>query len=630
LYNPSHAACKKLLALIEAKEVHLSSLFLSSDEIGKELAITVSFNTNTKSSISVNLLNIYLAKYDINGTYIGKEELTNQLTMCPIFTVSDSKRFREVGTNIDMSCNVNLSSMVNSTSPYLYEAFIYINGEYLPIPIKILNYKDATGIEVNTDSITTNDVYVKRFAIVDFQSGVPSDTTKDSIYRWPILISFNVKLKAKEKIYMPSISIQYDEIYSKSSVCNPLVTQSQFISSYSMDISSFKRIAAIFMIVLHIVVALLFTLRIYLWLRSNAHKELSKSSGRFVSRVIYLLLDSWSIIFFWYLYAITFYWFIFFKLENRVYVLLPEKIYSLALKHMDTIFGLILVAKLITVVIKIAYNSSIGIFFLDYDLKNDDGEVDSTQISAWRTFFLANEFIENTNERHISIELTIFIFLFFYNGMGWEYMSSEQPFLEKIESNCPENPYLKYFILCSLFIAIGMIQWVLKLIMSIWIPISLQNFVDLCSIANTSVLVLDEETHGYYINGESPYGKADVSARTLYSYLEKGVVTGKDELVTYEFYMDYNIRKKIDELYAKQEYLNGGKKEGRYQSLEESKLELSSLLFTSIKVGQSKPKTTLDRLIGLQYPKVEGNAFFNGTMLNRSKDFIAEGDTDWA
>jgi len=45
-----------------------------------------------------------------------------------------------------------------------------------------------------------------------------------------------------------------------------------------------------------------------------------------------------------------------------------------------------------------------------------------------------------------------------------------------------------------------------------WNPYKIQDFVDLCCVANISILVFDESLHGYYIHGESPSGHAEGSA----------------------------------------------------------------------------------------------------------------------
>ena len=41
------------------------------------------------------------------------------------------------------------------------------------------------------------------------------------------------------------------------------------------------------------------------------------------------------------------------------------------------------------------------------------------------------------------------------------------------------------------------------------------NFIDLCSVANISVFILDQYTHGYYIHGRSPHGLTDVNMKEV-------------------------------------------------------------------------------------------------------------------
>jgi hypothetical protein len=47
-----------------------------------------------------------------------------------------------------------------------------------------------------------------------------------------------------------------------------------------------------------------------------------------------------------------------------------------------------------------------------------------------------------------------------------------------------------------------------------------EEFQDLCSMANCSLLIFDESFHGYYIHGRSPYGQAEISAEKLKLALE--------------------------------------------------------------------------------------------------------------
>lgn len=57
-------------------------------------------------------------------------------------------------------------------------------------------------------------------------------------------------------------------------------------------------------------------------------------------------------------------------------------------------------------------------------------------------------------------------------------------------------------------------------IFDIWFPIQVEDFVDLCSIANISIMILDDALHGYYIHGENPIGVAEGSSEHLAQCLQ--------------------------------------------------------------------------------------------------------------
>lgn len=52
-------------------------------------------------------------------------------------------------------------------------------------------------------------------------------------------------------------------------------------------------------------------------------------------------------------------------------------------------------------------------------------------------------------------------------------------------------------------------------LLNIWVPYPYEDFVDLCSIANISIFMLDDNLHGYYIHGENPFGFSEGSIQHL-------------------------------------------------------------------------------------------------------------------
>ncbi len=51
--------------------------------------------------------------------------------------------------------------------------------------------------------------------------------------------------------------------------------------------------------------------------------------------------------------------------------------------------------------------------------------------------------------------------------------------------------------------------------MSGWSSLKFQDFMDLCSVANISLLLMDENFHGYYIHGQAPSGNSDLPLSDL-------------------------------------------------------------------------------------------------------------------
>jgi meckelin len=43
----------------------------------------------------------------------------------------------------------------------------------------------------------------------------------------------------------------------------------------------------------------------------------------------------------------------------------------------------------------------------------------------------------------------------------------------------------------------------------IWYPTKPEEFIDLCTISNISIFILDDSIHGYYIHGKIPGGIAE-------------------------------------------------------------------------------------------------------------------------
>jgi meckelin len=172
------------------------------------------------------------------------------------------------------------------------------------------------------------------------------------------------------------------------------------------------------------------------------------------------------------------------------------------------------IASLLAILLQIRYQSNVDIFFLDWEqqIEYKDEEDLNRGISIWRTLFVANEFNELNVLRKISLEWTLMILAFFLTGLSWVNAAAETPSLTTSTNNIASNYVLRYFISSFVFFVIGLAQILLQKFLTIWYATHMQDFIDLCSVANISIFVLDQHLHGFYLHGKNPSATAEGNA----------------------------------------------------------------------------------------------------------------------
>ena len=141
-------------------------------------------------------------------------------------------------------------------------------------------------------------------------------------------------------------------------------------------------------------------------------------------------------------------------------------------------------------------------------------------VNPWRRLFIVNEFNELMTSRTINSELLLLIFLVIAEGFGFKYYSLMEADLTRYETKSPENYALNFVIIVTIVYAIGCSTYFAGMLVTPFYPHDYVEFVDLCSIANISVIMFNEDLNGHYIHGKSPSGAADVSSERLRLNLE--------------------------------------------------------------------------------------------------------------
>lgn len=239
----------------------------------------------------------------------------------------------------------------------------------------------------------------------DTKSGVEGnnayiDGKISTVIRYPKSITLRINLDPnnEEMIYPPLLIIDYRERTQTIIEGYPLATPS-FTSEYAMDTTKFWNVAKVIFIIINALFVILLIIQVIVWCRtpSLSNDDSAKCKYAIVNFFI-TAIDLYSYIFFWLLVIFAGYWFIFFKMEERVYLLLPALESTSDYLPFNILFAVVIVCKLLTIIYKIAFEQcSFDIFLIDWERPKleyeSKGDI-KKGVNAWRTLFLVNEFNE--------------------------------------------------------------------------------------------------------------------------------------------------------------------------------------------------------------------------------------------
>lgn len=410
------------------------------DILKRNAEMTVSFDTNNGDKIGV--LDFKMAKYHMDGTFMGYEPLTDQLILCP-HSSQETERYREFGTNVQIDCTLNVELYTTLEDTYFYEIFLIdSNGLAKDVPVLIRNIRDENSNEVNSGSDESSWQLVRRFFIYDNISGrVGTDAYANkvttTVLRYLVFAKLVVALQTDtdEAIYVPYFELEY-----KSRLTSYISTQDKtasvsFESEYSMNIGNFLQVAMGVLILAHVITLFVCIVRTYVWTKNNP-PAISRETYIFwlCGKSLMIFLATWTFIIFWYMFLLCAYWFIFFKMQYHVFVLLPPARDPQSYVPFASIVGLLVFLHLITVFDLIRTQSKTDFFFIDWETPNrvlrpgtdqlkaiaEDARGEPQKqdyykfsVSAWRSIFVANELNELQVQRYVSVEFTLLFAVFF-------------------------------------------------------------------------------------------------------------------------------------------------------------------------------------------------------------------------
>lgn len=486
-------------------------------------------------------------KYTMNGTFVGSEDVQTLFSYCKRLAPntdkgggsSSSTQWMIFGSTEYLRSSCDLNTLLSSGEEQLFlELYLLDTATSLltPIPVRVTNaVRDGgrpNGFVSSGTLCSSNDLHSRRFFLVDKVSGLTADsfiTTPYSpaVMRYASYITLDVRIREDDptRIYTPVLTVEYSEAKWLDLDGKQAQDDLRFDARYSMDTSEYKVYyrdfwnAGIAFWCVHA----LWSLKVWRDRNSRADRQIEVVNFEFLMTFSAICMRSWTVIWFPWVLLLSFYWFLFFKLQSVVSVLLPPSDSSF---YDDFIFSvnLLFVFQLIQVLYTMYRQADADVFFVDWEpmAKRSRSQGGNGSVSCWRTILVANEWSEMLTVRRTNIAFSLLFIGFFLLGLDLEYNATQQPDLSDLDPG-PLNVILRFANVCWWWFVMSAAQiWWKFFIYERYISEPPEQvFVDLCTLAKISIFVLDEEFHGYYLHCRSPHEYADGSMSELVSMLHK-------------------------------------------------------------------------------------------------------------
>jgi meckelin len=501
-------------------------------------------------------LQFIVATYTLNGTFLGYSDAETLFSYCPMSSpwthtgggTSSSTLWMIFGSSQFLSFKCDPSLLVKQPQLF-YELFLKdsVTSQIMPLSVRVVNLIDSSGKKPNPrypsqGLCKSNEVHVRRFYLFDISTGI-TETSPDSpvAVRFADYIRLEIEITESnpEAIYTPVLTLQYTEsAVDSTTTTSPTQASPSTVTSaptiafevvYSMNTDSFFTTLNGFFIVGIVVAIVIFIVKYFNWRTRNLRTVVGSSATPTNGITLTLLIElvslachSWVLVFFPFTVFVSWYWFVFFKLQDTVAVMLPpmHNIYSSVSVYNGFVMMLHLLffCQLYHILHMVYRQANVDLFFIDWEPARKENK----SVSVWRTILVANEWNEMQAIRRTDLSLTLFVLGFFLLGLKLENNATQQPELSNLQEG-QLNVLLRFANTCWFWfvMTVGQLLWKYLIYERYITEPKEQIFIDMCTIAKVSVIVLDEPYHGYYLHCRSPHQYADGNMAELVSMLHK-------------------------------------------------------------------------------------------------------------
>uniref|UniRef100_A0A914I2N3 Meckelin n=1 Tax=Globodera rostochiensis TaxID=31243 RepID=A0A914I2N3_GLORO len=407
----------------------------------------------------------------------------------------------------------------------------------------------------------------KRFYVVDRQSAADQSlkNASNQLVRSPDRITLHIHLQPNQegRIFVPYLQISHVQIQqhqgqnnssssSSSTFSRPdtFLVEFEFRISYHADSYPYDKTVEVVMATTCSIAAVWAAIRAYSWGRRSADG---------IGNVFLLVM---SIIAVWLTFA--------YKLQSHLFYVpladVQEGSFVAYLVSATALKALSLAHTLISLTL-------IQTFFIDWErprtLSTQKQPIDNSKVEdktaqnsvvIWRTYLIANEWNELQLYRKTRLSVQLLTALFLLDCMEFGNFAKLQPGFARLgqPSEIVETRMSRFAVDISFYFGIEMAQWLVQLVVVERLVDPFRNFMDLCSVANISVLAMTNPLRGFYIHGRSVHGFADTDMLQMNVFLQRerdnlcamrGLEMGSD-LQTFVVNVPRAFREKIDQIMA--------------------------------------------------------------------------------
>lgn len=343
--------------------------------------LTVSFDDPGNDLTRMNKLKFWLARYTMDGEFLALQELTNELSSCPM-DMEEVQMMATFGFVTENNCEFKLFNLIKNDPQYLplqanafFELYLEDSKKQLvDVPVLIKNFKDINGESPNSSYDLDTSRLVHRFFIYDTISGIKQgryiDNAAPSIVRFASKVKVTVQMdpSQEESIRKPLLEIEYSE-FQTSLIDEKSEVPASFYFEYYEDGANFEESAEITVYVMNALVLLVVALKMYYWVKMNPPRFRQRKFGAaFAGKLLLILCDVWSNIMFMVYFILTGYWFIMYKMQSNAYILLPQR--NIENSTYDLFKGFLIaitVTKGLAIVLTILNQSQADVFIMDWE-----------------------------------------------------------------------------------------------------------------------------------------------------------------------------------------------------------------------------------------------------------------------